>query len=1271
MERRQSPIAGLALLLFGFLILLPTGSFGQICSDFPDGGTLSGVVNTYYRGRGTASAGATQIRVYANSIRPGTNPAIAADDMLLVIQMQDADINSFNSNLYGDGVASDPANGQTALNSAGYFEYVVAQSAVSGNGYITITGAGTGNGLIHTYRTASSTSDTPRRLFQVVRVPRYRNATLSSSLTASEWNGVNGGILALDITGTLTLGGTVSVDGLGFRGGAGRQLGGDSGGANTDYRTSATSYEYNGAKGEGIVGTPRYVFNGTLNVDTGVEGYPNGSQARGAPGNAGGGGTDGNQSANDENSGGGGGSNGGLGGYGGRTWDSDLPRGGHPGAVFPYAVGTNARIAMGGGGGAGTRNNSPDITYASAGGLGGGIVIIRATTVTGTGTITANGRGRDISGITPDNDGGGGGGAGGTVVIVTRNGSLAGLTLQARGGGGVDSWPDEPPGGYPGERHGPGGGGGGGVILLSDIVGSVDLSGGVNGTATNVQDPYGATSGSSGVSQTATMNQIPGVQSCDNDTPTRATIRGLRVDPRGFIEFATGSQQGSAAFYVWQTSDPSGKEGRERLTNDPVISLPDITIDPVIYRVQTHPITAPFLMIEEIESGGARRMIGPFPVLDERLAEEFARVEKRLTDAEAGRSSPKPIFQSNPAPSRKNMFLGGSPSDSGAIKIEVSDAGTVQAPIAELISMGLPEALPGQPGSLQLTYLGESIPFQVIPGQGDPGVIQFMSSAISTDYTNRNVYVLSWQRSIPKPSVEFTRSGFSTLSGMERIERNIFYAGFVAKNADPWIWGFINTSATPEPFSFDVLNLGPQGVDPVAVRIGFSGGTDHMHTVKAKLNGQAVGEVSFEGKTVSEISGQVPPGTVQKTGNQLTIEYTANVQNPTDIGLIFLDIVDLGVAVEQPSAQVPFDRLSPYDSTLPDLKRVNYLIITHELFLEGAERIAAQKRQEGYKTAVIDVERAYDLYSGGLVEAKSVQQLIRDARKAAGNTFKYVLLIGDDTFDPKNYMGLGLVSFLPSLNGRDEFFGRVPSENLYADTNGDGAPELAIGRLPVATAEQMGVLADKIIQQDSLLAAGKGSQLFVVDNQGDEDPPFKEWAETVAETLPQGVAVKWADVSLGASTARSILLDGLKTGNEATHYFGHGGFEIWTDDGLLTVSDADGLAGSGVGTVLFSWTCEVQWFQYHLGPTINEALLLVPNGGAVAALGPAGITDAEPQRIFFSKVYSNLKNEMTLGEAIRRAKASAIKIGDSMRPVVEGWNLLGDPALRLKWGSSK
>ncbi|MGQ0763557.1 MAG: hypothetical protein ACT4OT_16295 [Acidobacteriota bacterium] len=490
-----------------FLVLLigiiSASAQAQVCGnpgrDGP-GGTLSGVVNTYYPGTASASSGATSISI---GTATGSATPIASGDLLLVIQMQDAAINSTNSDSYGDGFSGGSASGSTAVNNSGVYEYVVATSAAGAS--VSIRGAGAGKGLVNSYTNAAASGSQGQRRFQVVRVPQYSSATLGSGLTALTWNGTTGGILVIDVAGNLALGSaTVNLSGRGFRGGGVRQLSGGSGGSSTDYRNVATS-NYHGGKGEGIAGTPRYVYDAASNsvVNTGVEGYPNGSTARGAPGNAGGGGTDGNPSANDQNSGGGGGANGGAGGLGGNTWSSNLARGGYGGAAV---TGAADRVAMGGGGGGGSRNNSSGT--AGSGAAGGGIVMIRAGAMSGSGTISANGSdGNDAA-----NDGGGGGGAGGSVVVVVNSGGFGALTINARGGNGGDAWITQSPGSSPGNRHGPGGGGGGGFIVVNAGA-TTNVSGGTNGVTTTALDPYSATSGANGVVLTITANQIPGASS--------------------------------------------------------------------------------------------------------------------------------------------------------------------------------------------------------------------------------------------------------------------------------------------------------------------------------------------------------------------------------------------------------------------------------------------------------------------------------------------------------------------------------------------------------------------------------------------------------------------------------------------------------------------------------------------------------------------------------------------------------------------------------------
>ncbi|MGB8473354.1 MAG: C25 family cysteine peptidase [Candidatus Acidiferrum sp.] len=493
------------------------------------GGTLTGIINTYYPpANGKLAAGSTSVTLGV-AAAAGAQTPIAAGDLLLFIQAQDAAINATNTGAYGDGFPGNPGSGWTNRNNSGNFEFVTATGAVPvTGGTLNFQGTGAGGGLLNTYTEAAYIAGTQgQRTYQVIRVPQYSSAVLSSGLTAMIWNGSTGGVLAIDVASQLTLGGTVSVDALGFRGGAGRILGGGTGAA-TDYITLATNAT-NGSKGEGIAGTPRYVVNGSVTspaqtaADTGVEGLPNGSYARGAPGNAGGGATDANPSANDQNSGGGGGGNGGTGGTGGYGWNSAGIVGGFGGVAFP--VSTSA-LAMGGGAGAGTTNNgaywnpSSDTGNAncganctgiySSGGAGGGIVMIHAGSVIGTGTITSNGQ----SALAVENDGGGGGGAGGTILIFSNTGNLSGLTANAVGGKGGTTWPEQTPGAFPGNRHGPGAGGGGGVILSSAALAGTSVTGGKPGVSTLANDAYGATPGQPGVIFSGlSITQTPGTQS--------------------------------------------------------------------------------------------------------------------------------------------------------------------------------------------------------------------------------------------------------------------------------------------------------------------------------------------------------------------------------------------------------------------------------------------------------------------------------------------------------------------------------------------------------------------------------------------------------------------------------------------------------------------------------------------------------------------------------------------------------------------------------------
>lgn len=512
-------------------LLFGSWAVAQVCAVPQNNGvnvtsSAGQVVNGYYTpANGTYSAGAQP--TIALSAARGSSTWVAGD-LALLIQMQCVDLDRTESVSYGDGTPSRPAHGYLETGAGtckvGAYEYVPAGAGTSATSFVA------GAVLQNTYVQANPTSTTPRRSFQVVRVPQYGNLTLGGTLTGLAWNGTNGGVLALDVAKTLNFAGqTIDMGARGFRGGGGRRSTANGNNPNRHREGDSVSHA---SKGEGIAGTPRYLwedaspFDRSTIVGTFVDssalaysGYPGTGTtadydfARGGPGNAGGGGQyfDGVY----HNGGGGGGGNGGTGGRGAFGWRAA----GWGGVAADYsnieAVTTQhlaaygggafggasvARVVLGGGGGAGDENgnsgdnNGPLSRGRVSGATGGGVVMIRAGVLSGGGTIDIRGGAANDQ---PLNDAAGGGAAGGSLILVSPNWTGGALTVNAQGGRGGDSWLSG------GSAHSGGGGGGGGVVVRTGAA-STNISGGPNGLTNTADTPpggadHGAVPGNDGV----------------------------------------------------------------------------------------------------------------------------------------------------------------------------------------------------------------------------------------------------------------------------------------------------------------------------------------------------------------------------------------------------------------------------------------------------------------------------------------------------------------------------------------------------------------------------------------------------------------------------------------------------------------------------------------------------------------------------------------------------------------------------------------------------
>jgi hypothetical protein len=757
--------------------------------------------------------------------------------------------------------------------------------------------------------------------------------------------------------------------------------------------------------------------------------------------------------------------------------------------------------------------------------------------------------------------------------------------------------------------------------------------------------------------------------------PTRASIIGLRVNPAGSVEFATGTQVNTVAFNVYGVQDPRRPAARVRLNQAPKRAPVMNSMTPILYRVETGPISTPYVYIEEIDGRGRRHLMGPFSIADQRLLEGFQRVEARLATAGAREWHGVRILSTARRERGEHAWTrhghGRHIRSHSGVKMEVSRAGRVQVEMQELIANGLPRELASNPRELHLSSQGHAVHFRVLEDNGTPTAIEFLAEPASTAYTRRNVYVLTWKHKAPRPTASLTKYKEPRKQGMVRIEENWWPILNAPPETDPWFWDWLFLDQEGKPtessrFAFDLHGPAEAQETAVPVDIRLYAITAHPHGIEAYINGVPAGRINITGSGLFTLRGSVPAGTVRQSGNELLLMSADAAGEAMD----YLNYVELGIRL-QPSAELIFpDRIAPYEPDLPRLAGTDYLIVTHPLFMEQANRIASAKSRQGHLPVVVDVENVYDAFSAGLVEANAIHELIK--RWADGRGHDYVLLIGDDTFDYHGYYSESPTVFIPSLFGWDGEFGRVPSENRYADLNGDGKPDVAIGRLPVQTTDQADVLVNKIARQEQTLAENPARHLLASDNRGETDLDFSALARFAATFFPKGSTLTQV-APADASAARHTLLEALRQGVRTVHYFGHGHPEYWAEKGLLGVSDLDLtdlsknlLANTFRETVVFSWTCMTQLFQYESGPSINEALLLTPDGGALASFGPAGITDPAVQALLMNWVYRKLTVErLPLGEAIRQAKARTISEHPESRPVVESWNLLGDPALRI------
>jgi hypothetical protein len=335
------------------------------------------------------------------------------------------------------------------------------------------------------------------------------------------------------------------------------------------------------------------------------------------------------------------------------------------------------------------------------------------------------------------------------------------------------------------------------------------------------------------------------------------------------------------------------------------------------------------------------------------------------------------------------------------------------------------------------------------------------------------------------------------------------------------------------------------------------------------------------------------------------------------------------------------------------------VILAHEAFLPSLAPLQALRQAQGYRVAVLDVQDVYDEFSFGVKSPTALHDFLRRAASQWAPSPRFVLLVGDASVDPRNYLGLGEADFVPTKLV-DTAYLETASDDWFADVNGDGVPEMAVGRLPVQTPEEAATVVAKLVDYAQAAGPWRTSVLLVADRPDSFD--FEAATAQVAAWLPatltlQGLFVGQTD----DATAGREILAGFTDGQGLVNYMGHGSTEVWRG-GTLTSSEARTLTNGPRLPVVVAMTCLNGFFHDLYTESLAEALLRAEAGGAVAVWASSGLTAPEGQAVMTAALYQRLfdGSRPTLGEAIRQAKA-AVSDPDLRRT----WLLFGDPTTRL------
>jgi hypothetical protein len=266
-----------------------------------------------------------------------------------------------------------------------------------------------------------------------------------------------------------------------------------------------------------------------------------------------------------------------------------------------------------------------------------------------------------------------------------------------------------------------------------------------------------------------------------------------------------------------------------------------------------------------------------------------------------------------------------------------------------------------------------------------------------------------------------------------------------------------------------------------------------------------------------------------------------------------------------------------------------------------------------------------------------------------------VLLVGEATYDFRDYLNHGLHNIIPSPMVTVSFGGETVSDARLADVNDDLVPDLAIGRWPVANIRDVRSLVQRTLEYEQQ-SVGRQA-LFVADGSAQE---FALLNQSIADEskLSTG-SVEHLNGASSEEFARSW-----NEGPWLVTYSGHGSLDRWGKDNIFSGDVVSQLKTDSSPPITLQLTCLTGFFAHPSQSSLSEKMLLDENG-PVLIVSATGLTLSTSQKPFGIELIKELQNPQVIrvGDALQIAKQNLdASSNPSLQEIIDTFGLLGDPS---------